>query len=291
MSDPLEVLRLADEPATPEPRFAAVLRARLVHVLLAAQPEESTMTHAPTTVPAPPRNGNRHGDISYLTVGVPDASRARLFYGSLLGWTFEPGDPAPRSAVGGVRPEMGIHETAAEPSVVLAYRVDDIAAAVDRIRALGGTASEPVQRPYALEADCADADGIPFYLHEFSDGPTQAPGPGPHHGDVAYVSLGVVDLTAAQEFYGTVLGWTFAAGSSEQGAQVTNVAPMTGLWAGGGWTGARLSYRVDDISDGVTRVLALGGTAGPVDTRPYGLACDDCTDDQGVPLMLLQLRD
>jgi predicted enzyme related to lactoylglutathione lyase len=50
---------------------------------------------------------------------------------------------------------------------VLCFRVDDIAAAVARIRDAGGTAGDPIQRPYAVEADCADDQGVRFYLHQF----------------------------------------------------------------------------------------------------------------------------
>lgn len=285
MFDPMEVLRVSGTPVAPDPAFRAALRARLVDVLLAPIPEE------PMTTTTESRNGVRHGDISYLTMGVRDVAKARAFYGPLLGWTFYPGDPSPRSSVRGVRPEMGIGEGDRELGVVLAYRVDDIAAAVAEIRARGGTATDPVQRPYAMEADCVDDQGIPFYLHQFDDGPSQAVAlqNGAAQGDVAYITLGVPDLAAAQAFYGAVLDWTFSPGTSEHGRQVEGVTPMTGLWAGASWTGARLSYRVDDISAAVARVAALGGSAGPVEERGYGRACDDCVDDQGAPFMLLQL--
>ena len=99
------------------------------------------------------------------------------------------------------------------------------------------------------------------------------------------------DLAAAQAFYGEVLGWTFSPGRSGQGGQTESVTPMTGLWGGGDWTGARLAYRVDDIAASVEQVAALGGRAGPIEQQPYGLACDDCVDDQGAAFMLLQLAD
>ena len=296
-SDPLVALLSPTSPVAPAPDFSTALRTRLVEALLIGTPEDP-MTATPTTPTTPTSigpalNGRRHGDVSYLTVGVRDAAAARAFYGALFGWTFTPGDPSPRSQVGGVRPQVGMAE-GRQPGVVLAFRVDDIAAASTRVRAAGGTATESVQRPYGLESDCTDDQGIPFYLHEFADGPAQPVGPrgprnGAAHGDVAYVSLGVPDLAAARAFYGAVLGWTFAPGTSEQGNQVEAVAPMTGLWGGGDWTGARLAYRVDDISAAVSQVVALGGTAGPVAARPYGLACDDCADDKGAPFMLLQL--
>jgi predicted enzyme related to lactoylglutathione lyase len=48
--------------------------------------------------------------------------------------------------------------------VRLSYRVDDIAAAVERVRVAGGSAGEPERRPFGLLADCADDQGLPFHL-------------------------------------------------------------------------------------------------------------------------------
>ena len=154
------------------------------------------------TAATAPRNGLRHGDISYLTVRVAATAKARAFCEPLFGWTFSPGDPSPRSQVGGVRPEMGIGEDGRAVGVVL-DRLEDIAAAVGRVRSHGGTATDPdpVQRPYALEANRADDQGIVFYLHEFADGSTQTADlrNGARHGDVAYLSLGVPDADSRDE--------------------------------------------------------------------------------------------
>ena len=32
-----------------------------------------------------PRNGIRHGDVSYITLGLPDLARGRAFYGAVQG--------------------------------------------------------------------------------------------------------------------------------------------------------------------------------------------------------------
>jgi hypothetical protein len=36
-------------------------------------------------------------------------------------------------------------------------------------------------------------------------------------------------------------------------------------------------------------MTARGGTAGPIEERPYGLASDNCVDDQGTVFHLIQL--
>jgi len=53
--------------------------------------------------------------------------------------------------------------------VVLGFRVDDISAAVDRVRTAGGAADDPAHRPYGLESRCDDDQGLEFYLHQVND--------------------------------------------------------------------------------------------------------------------------
>jgi predicted enzyme related to lactoylglutathione lyase len=48
------------------------------------------------------------------------------------------------------------------------YQVDDIAAAVDAVRAGGGTATDPERMPYGITSDCTDEQGSRFYLGEIS---------------------------------------------------------------------------------------------------------------------------
>ena len=105
-----------------------------------------------------PVNGSGHGDLAYLTMEAPDGDRTRAFYAAVLGWRSAPGgDPD-------VHPMVGIPDRADETRAVPMWRVDDIHAAVVRVRLAGGTASEVEQKPYGLSADCADDQGMPFYL-------------------------------------------------------------------------------------------------------------------------------
>jgi hypothetical protein len=63
------------------------------------------------------------------------------------------------------RPPLRIWSPAgADPEVQLAYGVDDIAAALERVRAAGGHADEPGRRPDGLLADCVDDQGATFHL-------------------------------------------------------------------------------------------------------------------------------
>jgi predicted enzyme related to lactoylglutathione lyase len=53
--------------------------------------------------------------------------------------------------------------------VRLSYRVDDIRAAVERVRAAGGLAGEPGREPSGLTAECADDQGTTFRLWQPAD--------------------------------------------------------------------------------------------------------------------------
>ncbi|MFN2591573.1 MAG: hypothetical protein ABR532_01910 [Candidatus Dormibacteria bacterium] len=113
-----------------------------------------------------PANGERHGDLSYLTLEVVDAARTRRFFGEVLGWHFSPGRIEDGWGVEGVVPMSGLSGGHPVDTVVPMYRVDDIVAAVDRVRAAGGTATDPVTQPYGRTSECVDDQGTRFYLGE-----------------------------------------------------------------------------------------------------------------------------
>jgi uncharacterized glyoxalase superfamily protein PhnB len=106
----------------------------------------------------------RQGDVANVTMLAPDADRARDFYETVLQVPFSAGHPGAWRTEE-TRPPLAILATAdAEPGVQLSYRVDDIAAAVERVRAAGGHADEPDPKPYGLLAECVDDQGATFRL-------------------------------------------------------------------------------------------------------------------------------
>ena len=118
---------------------------------------------AGAAAPAAPA-ASRHGDVTYITHEVADSQRARDFYAAVLGWSYSPGHIEDGWQVSGTTPMAGLSGGHQHATVVLCYQVDDIHAAVRRVRENGGQASEPSQRPYGLLADCADNQGTRFYL-------------------------------------------------------------------------------------------------------------------------------
>lgn len=205
-SDPLDALRSPITPLAPDAAFAADLRGRLVRAEPIPNKMEPPMRTETTTRP---RNGVRSGDVSYITLGLPDLARGRAFYGAVLGWHFSPGSSEQGAQVDDIVPMMGLW-SGEQPAggqvhgAVLGYRVDDIAAAVAAVRAHGGTVSDPHQEPYALAAEGHDDQGIPFYLHEVPSATGDAdPGDrgfqnGEVEGDVSYLTMVVPDLDAAR---------------------------------------------------------------------------------------------
>jgi uncharacterized glyoxalase superfamily protein PhnB len=113
----------------------------------------------------PPRPASlRDGDVVSVTMVTRDADRAREFYQAVLGVAFSASRPGAWRA-DEARPPLRIWSPdAAEPEVQLAYHVDDIAAAIDRVLAAGGRAEEPERRPDGLLAECADDQGATFHL-------------------------------------------------------------------------------------------------------------------------------
>jgi uncharacterized glyoxalase superfamily protein PhnB len=106
----------------------------------------------------------RQGDVANVTMVARDAHRAMEFYQAVLQVPFPSGHPGAWRA-DQTSPPLGIRSSqGAEPGVQLSYRVDDITAAVDRVRAAGGRADEPVRRPFGLLAECVDDQGTAFRL-------------------------------------------------------------------------------------------------------------------------------
>lgn len=118
--------------------------------------------------PGAPR-GAQHprgiGEMSYLTVHTPDSAHYRAFYGAVLGWDFRPGRIDDGWEVTDVRPQIGVAGGADSAVAVPMWNTDDVAAAVQRVRAAGGQVlDEPERAPYGITARCTDDQGAHFYL-------------------------------------------------------------------------------------------------------------------------------
>jgi predicted enzyme related to lactoylglutathione lyase len=230
------------------------------------------------------------GDIAYVSLQVPDVGRAQVFFGAVLGWSFAPGSGEQGRQVDGTSPHQGLWGGIEHNTLFLCYAVDDVEAAVARVRAAGGEAQAPTDQPYGRVADCVDDQGTPFAVFCAPVG-EPVPRPAAHgtrQGDLAYVTLEVDDSSRTRAFYGAVLGWRFAAGRVDDGWQVDDIRPGTGIHGGQRVATAVPMYLVDDIGAAVERVRAAGGSASDPERQPYGVT-SDCVDDQGTRFYLGEL--
>jgi predicted enzyme related to lactoylglutathione lyase len=248
---------------------------------------QQPLTTAPASE-APPAPWHQ-GDVGYVSLNVPDVERAAAFYSAVLGWTYERRSAEAQHVVGQSM-HIGLFRAAGPPDLFCAYAVGDTDAAVERVRAAGGAAGAPTEQPWGRSADCVDNQGKSFALFapRAHDPGERPPVNGARQGDLCYLTFSVAESAPVREFYGSVLGWRFAAGHANDGWQIEDVAPMGGIGGGADQPRTKPMWLVDDIRSAVERVRAAGGTATEIAQRPYGLE-SECVDDQGSQFYLGQL--
>jgi uncharacterized glyoxalase superfamily protein PhnB len=107
----------------------------------------------------------RQGDIARVSMVTPDAVQAKEFYEAVLEVPFTPGGTPGTWVTEETRPQVSMWSPEdAAPEVQLCFRVDDVEAAAQRVRAAGGTHDTVARRPYGLIVDCTDDQGAHFQL-------------------------------------------------------------------------------------------------------------------------------
>jgi predicted enzyme related to lactoylglutathione lyase len=112
-----------------------------------------------------------NGELSFFELGVGDAGRARAFYGSLFGWEFV--DEGAGATIETPNVPGGLHGGDPGASPYVFFRVDDLDAAVERVRELGGEIgdyqssddADTVSR-FGRFVLCKDDQGSGFGLHQ-----------------------------------------------------------------------------------------------------------------------------
>ncbi|MDQ3738172.1 MAG: VOC family protein [Actinomycetota bacterium] len=107
------------------------------------------------------------GEMAWFEMGVPDATRAQSFYGTLLGWTFESmGEGGAVIHTAGER--AGLHAGDDARQIVTYFHVDDIDASVEKVRELGGEADDPgpAEEGFGRFVTCRDDQGVAFGLRQ-----------------------------------------------------------------------------------------------------------------------------
>jgi predicted enzyme related to lactoylglutathione lyase len=300
-NDPLAVLNDADLPVSPDPQFAARLRARLESALtLPNRTQGVVMTGTDTAIAelnepgvsqqTPPRSAA----VPYLA--VPDARAAIAWYVEALG-AAQVGEPiamddgrighAELSLAGGVLyladefPEIGLKAPAPQAnSVSLMLHVTDTDAALNRARSHGAHVQrEPYENYGSRNATIIDPSGHRWML----SGPMTGSPDLIRHGDVGYVSVWAPDPDKAAAFYGHVLGWIY----DPVARQVTSTAQHIGIYPMPGAPTLFCCYAVTDLDAARQAITAGGGVAGDTQTFDFGTVLD-ATDPGGTAFAVFQ---
>jgi uncharacterized protein len=113
------------------------------------------------------------GELTFFELGVEDTERGRAFYEGLFGWKFETGPSGSGFAIDAPNVPGGMHGGDAGAAPYVFFRVEDMEAALERVRELGGEVVE-----MNVEGDdgsvatfgrfklCRDDQGSPFGLHQ-----------------------------------------------------------------------------------------------------------------------------
>ncbi|MEV0590752.1 VOC family protein [Nonomuraea cavernae] len=107
--------------------------------------------------------------LGYYTLSVRDLDRAAAFYGALFGWEFKREHETYLHVTNTTVP-MGFTATGPSSQPNLYYHVDDIDAAVDRVRELGGTTGEVMDSKSGRGCACTDDQGTELSLWEPAPG-------------------------------------------------------------------------------------------------------------------------
>jgi uncharacterized glyoxalase superfamily protein PhnB len=119
---------------------------------------------APDDVPVEDAPGRRLGDVGYVTLEVPSGARARTFYEQVFGWRADPSHEPDSFHVSSITPPSGIHGGQDTPGFRIYFRVDDITAVADRVRAAGGQVLSLADYESGGNAECVDDQGLRFDL-------------------------------------------------------------------------------------------------------------------------------
>ena len=111
--------------------------------------------------------------MTFFEIGVDDAQRGRAFYEGVFGWRFEPGPSGNGYMIEMRDGRGGIHGGDPGASPYVFFAVDDIEAAIERVRELWGSIEDmDVEGDEESQAQtgrfklCRDDQGSPFGLHQ-----------------------------------------------------------------------------------------------------------------------------
>ncbi|GAU65845.1 hypothetical protein SSP35_02_02120 [Streptomyces sp. NBRC 110611] len=253
------------------------------------------------------------GSVVWFEIDTADAQAVKDFYGSLLGWTFQP-VPAPDgrtytliSASGAALPMGGFREGApdGQEGFVLAVRSADVDADVARLKDLGATVVLP-PGPSAdggRSARLKDPRGNAISVWKAPEQPAGADalldaGDGaPLPGSLGWFEIGTADLEASKTFYADAFGWNYVHDTGVT-SRPYFAAVVPGDQRGSGGLAdnsqaegtkdyAAPQFMTPDVPAAVAKATELGATVETApETTAYGLTYARLTDPHGNRFLL-----
>lgn len=320
-SDAFEQLRVHDEPARPDARFVARLRAQIAAALdvTSGLPTirlpERTITMTDTAAP-------RATSTLTTYICVSPAADAIAWYGDVfdavetIRYTADDGRIGHAEIdISGAHvmlsdeyPELDVRAPTSlgGTPVTLHLEVPDVDASYERVVAAGArVAGAPKDEAYGARSfSMVDPFGhrwmvqtplatpsmeeLQSRVEGFTITAPTAAGAARPVVELGYFTLGLPDTAAAGRFYGELFGWTTEPGNAgDEYAHVNNTKLPLGFTPGAVDEAPMLYFRVDDISAYAARVRDLGGEVVSETTYDSGPNAV-CLDDQGRRFQLWQ---
>lgn len=320
MTDPFDVLRIADAPIAPRQEFATDLRRTLATTL-----ETTTLETAMTDTRTDARTHEHdqphtHAQTITAYISLRNAAAALAFYVEAFDAVEVSRLVSDDGRIGHAEITIGNSrlmladeypeidsvgpETRGGPTASFTIEVPDVDASFERAVAAGATVERPVDDQFhgnrmgsvrdpfghrwTLSTPIAGFDRAEYSRASREEGYELIESQQlKHHdqGDLYYFTLQVHDLARAQTFFSAVLGWQFP--DPQQGHVANISAPPGGIAQvePGGTTRAQLWFVVNDIHAAVAKVRELGGIAADPVLYDSGWSAD-CVDNQGTTFNL-----
>jgi predicted enzyme related to lactoylglutathione lyase len=104
--------------------------------------------------------------VSFLEIGSRDAAETRAFFSTIFDWPCHNDMWLQTPTV-----RAGVHGADPSPQIYVFFHVEDMAAAMARVKAAGGEADEPTHVPgFGTYSNCRDPGGAAFGLHTTESG-------------------------------------------------------------------------------------------------------------------------
>jgi predicted enzyme related to lactoylglutathione lyase len=224
----------------------------------------------------------KHGDVGYVSLWTPDAERAAVFYGRVLGWTYD----RQTNQVTNTTLPTGIFAVDGPQTMLCCYAVDNLEGARQAIIDGGGEPGREIEFEFGTVLDAVDPAGAAFAVFKPAPGTPRPALNGTGPGELSYITYFTENSADFRSFYSRVLHWTFESGRIEDGWAVEGSHPMAGIAGGNTQSSTVPMWTVEDIDAAVERVRAAGGTViEEPSTQSYGKSAL-CTDDQGARFYL-----